>query len=432
MVMKKVTQLVLGIFVGSIFFLFQNSPVFAASFVCNISINGNAGTDGVFNLPSEKVEAMSVDVRSLDGQPVTSSDGSFFIDVALSNRQSGRELPITISNGSFGPVDLSSKIIETIGTSTTPESFEVRLMHNTIPNSAIRRETICRNLFRANNSGGAVAGAKYSCGNPGVGISRTGSEIINVAISVDGQNLPSDRSYSAYFVISGYGGTAINQIPLSPSSGDYAGGWSSNLPDGDYTLVISDKARSGNVDIRNYTPSDISGCVSTFNINRAVIKECNEPGKCFVPPGTKHEASFNLCKQTADALVGDGGKEFQECVKCFGGETLPKGSDGLPVSGVWTGIGCVPTESQGLVGSLLRLGLGLAGGIVVLMIVAAGFMLATSSGEPNKIKEAKEMVTAAIIGLLFVIFSVIIMRFITVDLLRIPGFGTKTESTTTK
>jgi len=68
--------------------------------------------------------------------------------------------------------------------------------------------------------------------------------------------------------------------------------------------------------------------------------------------------------------------------------------------------------------------LGLSGGVVLLSILAGAFMLITSAGEPKQVQEAQEMITAAIIGLLFIIFSILILQFVGVSILHIPGFGT--------
>ena len=73
--------------------------------------------------------------------------------------------------------------------------------------------------------------------------------------------------------------------------------------------------------------------------------------------------------------------------------------------------------------ALIQIGLSAAGGIALLVILAAGFMLTTSQGEPKRAGEAKEMITAAVIGILFIIFSVTILQFIGYNVLKIPGFG---------
>ena len=65
----------------------------------------------------------------------------------------------------------------------------------------------------------------------------------------------------------------------------------------------------------------------------------------------------------------------------------------------------------------------MGGGVALIMTLAGGFILSTSQGDPQKANQAKEMITNSVIGLLFVIFSVIILQFIGVTILQIPGFG---------
>jgi hypothetical protein len=94
-------------------------------------------------------------------------------------------------------------------------------------------------------------------------------------------------------------------------------------------------------------------------------------------------------------------------------------------SGYYTALGCIQRQDGGvgIIQALVTIGLNLAGGVALLMILAAGFKFSISQGDPKRTAEAKEMLTSAIVGLLFVIFSVTILRFIGVDILRIPGFG---------
>jgi hypothetical protein len=89
----------------------------------------------------------------------------------------------------------------------------------------------------------------------------------------------------------------------------------------------------------------------------------------------------------------------------------------------WTAFGCVRTSKEGLIQDFLRIGLGLAGGFVLLSILYGSFLLTTSSGDPKRVQEGQEMISSAVMGLLFVIFSVVILQFIGVSILRIPGFG---------
>lgn len=117
-------------------------------------------------------------------------------------------------------------------------------------------------------------------------------------------------------------------------------------------------------------------------------------------------ATYDLCMQ-----IKEGTEQYNQCVACFGNE------------GIWTAIGCIPSKPEDIIKVVITIGLGLGGGIVLIMIIAGAFMLSTSQGDPNKTKEAKELITSAIIGLLFVIFSVTILQFIGVSILHIPGFG---------
>lgn len=91
---------------------------------------------------------------------------------------------------------------------------------------------------------------------------------------------------------------------------------------------------------------------------------------------------------------------------------------------VATGLGfSINTDVGGFITSLLGLILSLSGGIAVLLIIISGYRLMISQGNPEKIQPAREQLTAAIVGLLFIIFSLVIIQVIGYDILHIPGFG---------
>ena len=91
--------------------------------------------------------------------------------------------------------------------------------------------------------------------------------------------------------------------------------------------------------------------------------------------------------------------------------------------GIETAIGCVPTENiQGFFQFMLKWVMGAAGGVLVFMIIITGYNVITSEGDPNKLKEVKENIVSIISGLLFVFFSMVILRYIGVELLGFPGF----------
>ena len=89
-----------------------------------------------------------------------------------------------------------------------------------------------------------------------------------------------------------------------------------------------------------------------------------------------------------------------------------------------TGLGCIPTDPEKLVVDfILKNAVGIGGGLAFLLFLGGGFTLLTSAGDPEKINKGKEVITAAISGLLFIIFSVYLLKVIGYDILQIPDFG---------
>jgi hypothetical protein len=91
-------------------------------------------------------------------------------------------------------------------------------------------------------------------------------------------------------------------------------------------------------------------------------------------------------------------------------------------TGINTAIGCIPiTNEEVLTTYLLQWGIGIGGGIAFLLIVLASFMLITSGGNPERLSAGKELLIAAIGGLLMLILSAYVLTIIGIDILRIPG-----------
>lgn len=85
-----------------------------------------------------------------------------------------------------------------------------------------------------------------------------------------------------------------------------------------------------------------------------------------------------------------------------------------------TAIGCIDISGPSeFVDTVLKLAIGLAGGIAMLLIIFGGIQILTSAGNPEKVKAGKEMITSAIAGLLLIVFSVFILRIIGVEVLDI-------------
>lgn len=107
--------------------------------------------------------------------------------------------------------------------------------------------------------------------------------------------------------------------------------------------------------------------------------------------------SFDPCPDNAD--------ESKNC------KSVKTGLPGLTLGTSAQGIG------KGLLGILITVG----GAVAFIIIIITGYRLMTSGGDPEKIKAAREQLTSAIVGLLFIIFSISILSFLGVDVLGIFG-----------
>ncbi len=90
---------------------------------------------------------------------------------------------------------------------------------------------------------------------------------------------------------------------------------------------------------------------------------------------------------------------------------------------VRTAFGMVSTGATDFTRWALGFVLSIGGGIIFIIILVAGYKLMTSQGDPDKVKNAREQLTAAIVGFIFIIFSLVILELITRDILGLPGFG---------
>ena len=57
----------------------------------------------------------------------------------------------------------------------------------------------------------------------------------------------------------------------------------------------------------------------------------------------------------------------------------------------------------------------------MIFIVYAGFLIMTSSGNPKQVQAGKELLTAAVTGLVFLIMSAFLLNFIGVEILSLPN-----------
>lgn len=91
-------------------------------------------------------------------------------------------------------------------------------------------------------------------------------------------------------------------------------------------------------------------------------------------------------------------------------------------TGLMTAIGCVPTQPADFVNAILRLITAVGGGLAILLMFFGVFGMITSAGNPEAVKKGQDQMTAAAIGLVFILLAVLLLQIIGVDILNLPGF----------
>lgn len=95
---------------------------------------------------------------------------------------------------------------------------------------------------------------------------------------------------------------------------------------------------------------------------------------------------------------------------------------GTRYRGIWSDKNhtfCIPTDWKDLSAWFLAFALGIGGGLAVGLIIISGYKIMTSQGDPEKLEDGKETLTAAISGLIFIILSATIFRLIAKGILKL-------------
>lgn len=172
---------------------------------------------------------------------------------------------------------------------------------------------------------------------------------------------------------------------------------------GEYELnfSISDSTVYGGADIYGASSFNFE-CKKTFRVCADGDTSC-----VSINANTVEAGDYSICESN----LGPSSAASSACKTCYG------------AGGIWTAVGCISQDPRDLVSKFINIGIGISGGIALLIILASAFSLTMSQGDLKKTSDAKEWLTAAVIGLIFIILSVSILEFIGNTVLRIPGFG---------
>ena len=127
------------------------------------------------------------------------------------------------------------------------------------------------------------------------------------------------------------------------------------------------------------------------------------------------KCTFSASEKMCETYFDDSRSgERKACLNCF------------EHGGVWSAIGCIYYSWNDFASkTLFGLALALAGLFALSCIIYASIKIQISRGNPETVKKAQETMTSCIVGLLLIIFSVLILKVIGVDILRIPNFLSK-------
>jgi|GEM_PF-5812808 len=393
---------------------------------CNIQIRDASDTNYTV-LGQTNGDSISIDRTKLTSNFVKIS---FFVSnarIAYLNSISDPGYPINWQMHNTAPAGIG----DTFGTNITlhpgpNDTTQIEADYPLSPGVAINGPVILQSIIERNQFKNSptdecqqitiTATAAQSCT-----IDVTGANSSTITGSVDASGLYKDTQY---------------EIDIAPAPKDPQSSFSSTTFSGGNSSQVFSISHNVFPDNTMYTATvraKINGSlgITGSDICQSQPFQLGSGSTLIVPPPRPitQIPSFidSLCNQVSDPFkkascrccAGDSGS-------CQNGQTSPVSVDSSQnekVAGLWTAVGCIPTNYTSITISLVKIGLSLAGGVALLMILAAAFMLSTSQGEPKRTGEARDLLTAAVIGLIFIIFSVAILQYIGVTILQIPGFG---------
>lgn len=143
---------------------------------------------------------------------------------------------------------------------------------------------------------------------------------------------------------------------------------------------------------------------------------------------TVNEANCDLCGYCKGQQPPQTWEKCKECLyKGVGGASAEQNLtlEGLPTPDPehhYTSLGCLSTNPGEFASQMSTVFFSVVGGIAFLYLLYGAGVIATSRADPERLNHGKRIIWGAIVGLLFVLFSVFIIRTIAVSL-GVPEFG---------
>ncbi len=80
-----------------------------------------------------------------------------------------------------------------------------------------------------------------------------------------------------------------------------------------------------------------------------------------------------------------------------------------------------PGTPNGFFDKIVTLSVGFGGAIALLLMIYGFYIITTSSGMPDKIKEGQQIISSAASGLVMIVLSVFLLNLIGIKIIGLPG-----------
>lgn len=239
-----------------------------------------------------------------------------------------------------------------------------------------------------------------------------------------------DTAIHAGNELKGKAGGSINSVPSAITAlSRYNGGGNSNCQAGyPYPIPYGGCPRAFEGEDDPYPTNWLDAKHSTM-----YLLYCADYTAC-VPQVFERPGSFTVALAVYEQITKNGNTDFANATPAKPGATKPTGNATSNTGGggffpkscgagtLSTGLGCIPYTYETLVPALFRFLVGLSGGVAVVVMLFGVFQIMTAGDDPKKLQKGKELFTSAVVGLLFLIFSVSLLRIIAGSIIKIPGF----------
>ena len=101
------------------------------------------------------------------------------------------------------------------------------------------------------------------------------------------------------------------------------------------------------------------------------------------------------------------------------GDSVSRGLSAQISGSVNTAFGPISTNMSDFISLIGKIGISVGGVAAIGLLIAGGFSILTSTGEPEKLMNGREMITNALVGLALIVLALFVLEFLGWDVLGI-------------